>query len=337
MHTRQGAFHVPNHTDGWEGASALPTSVELLTPPPSAAFGSQVVLQAKWSAAGSDLANRTLVFTLGNQQVAARTDATGVAQATLNVLTVPGDYDLKVSYSGEDGFGPSNAAAPFQIVPTATYLLLEPQAQALVAQVSQSGDVSVQLSDANGPLIERSVLFVATGTSTIIRTVITDLTGRARMGTIPSGTYSVTAYFGKLVTLPDGTTLVDLRDVRYQGSQVTTRVSFDNDPPSGYVVVNKPVLRNPNHKMVNVTVCPFFTDPSGTPVTRILSVTSNEPENGTGDGDTGPDIQVTGPVTVRLRAERAGTGTGRIYTLVVETKDPLGNKRIDTVTVTVPK
>ena len=335
MHTRQGAFHVPNQTEGWEGASALPTSVELLAPPESADFGSQVVLRARWTAAGSDPANRTLVFTLGNQQVAARTDATGVAQATLNVLTVPGDYDLKVSYSGEEGLASSNASAPFQILPTATFLNLG--VQSFSAPAVTSGDVSVLLSDANGPLIERSVLFVATGTSTIVRTAITDLTGRARMGTIPSGTYSVTAYFGKLVTLPDGTTLVDLRDVRYLGSQITTRVSFDTEPPAGYVVVNKPVLRNPNHKMVTVTVCPFFTDPSGTPVTRILSVTSNEPENGTGDGDVGPDIQVTGPVTVRLRAERAGTGTGRIYTLVVETKDPLGNKRIDTLTVTVPK
>ena len=49
------------------------------------------------------------------------------------------------------------------------------------------------------------------------------------------------------------------------------------------------------------------------PVCRLVAVSSNEPTDGTGDGNTAPDWQITGPLTVDLRAERAGKGTGRVY------------------------
>jgi photosystem II stability/assembly factor-like uncharacterized protein len=70
------------------------------------------------------------------------------------------------------------------------------------------------------------------------------------------------------------------------------------------------VLWPPNHKMVPVTV----SAPAGW---AILSVTSNEPESGLGSGDLAPDSQITGRLTVNLRAERDGRGTGRIYTITL--------------------
>jgi hypothetical protein len=74
-----------------------------------------------------------------------------------------------------------------------------------------------------------------------------------------------------------------------------------------------------------------------TPSARILSVTSNEPDNGLGDGDTAGDWEITGDLTLNLRAERSGTGTGRIYSIVVEVRDDSGNTSMATVRVTVPK
>ena len=60
-----------------------------------------------------------------------------------------------------------------------------------------------------------------------------------------------------------------------------------------------------------------------------MSVTSNEPDNGLGDGDTSNDISGAGLGTddrsVQVRAERSGTGTGRVYTFVYRVTDSSGN------------
>jgi hypothetical protein len=48
---------------------------------------------------------------------------------------------------------------------------------------------------------------------------------------------------------------------------------------------------------------------------------SDEPINDTGDGDTEPDWEIgtdeDGNPTLALRAERAGNGDGRVYTILV--------------------
>ena len=71
-------------------------------------------------------------------------------------------------------------------------------------------------------------------------------------------------------------------------------------------------------------------------VVEYRVVSSNEPVNGTGDGDTAPDWVITGNLTVDLRAERSGTGSGRVYTITVRCTDASGNSSTKTVTVTVP-
>ena len=69
-------------------------------------------------------------------------------------------------------------------------------------------------------------------------------------------------------------------------------------------------------------------------------MTSNEPVNGLGDGDTAPDISGanlgTDDRNVQLRAERAGGGSGRVYTFVYRVTDAAGNSTDATATVTVP-
>jgi hypothetical protein len=62
-------------------------------------------------------------------------------------------------------------------------------------------------------------------------------------------------------------------------------------------------------------------------------VTSNQPIDGTGDGDQTPDWEITGPLTLNLRAERA-SGEDRVYTITVVTSDATGNTTASTVTVT---
>jgi hypothetical protein len=54
------------------------------------------------------------------------------------------------------------------------------------------------------------------------------------------------------------------------------------------------------------------------------------------DGDMTPDWEVTGDLTVNLRAERAGTGNGRVYTMTVGCTDASAQRAAKNVTVTVP-
>jgi hypothetical protein len=94
----------------------------------------------------------------------------------------------------------------------------------------------------------------------------------------------------------------------------------------------------PNHKMKDVAVIYDASDNCGGGVNCVISsVTSNEPVNGLGDGDTAPDWVIVDSHSVQLRAERAGSGTGRIYTITVSCTDSSGNTTTKTVTVGVPK
>lgn len=92
----------------------------------------------------------------------------------------------------------------------------------------------------------------------------------------------------------------------------------------------------PNHKLVQVATVTASDALSGVaPGSFSVTGTSNEPEAGLGDGDTAPDIVITGGV-VQLRAERSGKGTGRVYTLRAAAMDQAGNSVIATATCSVP-
>lgn len=93
----------------------------------------------------------------------------------------------------------------------------------------------------------------------------------------------------------------------------------------------------PNHKFVQVAIATSVSDEcDSAPRCAISSVSSNEPVDGLGDGDTAPDWIVTGASTLLLRAERSGTGTGRLYTVGSTCTDASGNGAVGYATVSVP-
>ncbi|HEY3581721.1 MAG TPA: VCBS repeat-containing protein [Pyrinomonadaceae bacterium] len=101
------------------------------------------------------------------------------------------------------------------------------------------------------------------------------------------------------------------------------------------VLLSKDVLWPPNHKLMDVTVDYSTTNTCG-PVMCSLSVTSNEPVSGSGD-NTAPDWEIIDEHHVRLRAERASNGSGRVYTITITCSDGSGNPVSTSATVTVPK
>ena len=121
-------------------------------------------------------------------------------------------------------------------------------------------------------------------------------------------------------------------------SVVTVSLPADTTPPViTSLASSSTTLWPPNHKLVPITLSASASDNVGVTSLKIISVTSNEPDNGLGDGDTAGDIVITGDLTLNLRAERSGKGNGRVYTITVGARDAAGNTSTKTVTVSVPK
>jgi hypothetical protein len=111
----------------------------------------------------------------------------------------------------------------------------------------------------------------------------------------------------------------------------------DAVPPTLEVSVTPDTLWPPNHKYVTVNAeFDVSDDIDPNPTVTIVSVTSNEPDDGLGDGDTPNDIIIDPDGTIDLRAERSGTGEGRIYTITYQATDACGNSTVATATMTVP-
>ena len=111
----------------------------------------------------------------------------------------------------------------------------------------------------------------------------------------------------------------------------------DVTPPSiSSVSASRTLLWAPNHKLIPITITVAASDNCSAVTSRIVGVTSNEPENGLGDGNTAPDWAIMGPLTLLLRSERSGPGTGRVYTVTVAASDAANNTSTGTTTVVVP-
>ena len=112
----------------------------------------------------------------------------------------------------------------------------------------------------------------------------------------------------------------------------------DTEPPDIYSVsANPKTLWPPKHQMIPVTVeveAEDDCDPEP-PLCKIIFVESNENEIGKGSGNIAPDWEITGDLEVKLRAERAGRGTGREYVITVECADECKNSITEETIVTV--
>jgi hypothetical protein len=110
------------------------------------------------------------------------------------------------------------------------------------------------------------------------------------------------------------------------GAAVTV---IDQTPPViSNVSVTPAVVWPPDRKMINVTVGYDATDGCGMVVSR-LGVSSNEPLDPS-------DVVIVDAHHLRLRADRRGSGAGRIYTVTIFTMDGYGNLSSKSVFVNVP-
>jgi len=124
-------------------------------------------------------------------------------------------------------------------------------------------------------------------------------------------------------------------------------VGFDNlsftleptnaDPVCSESLPSQALLWPPNHKFVPINI-DGISDPDGDTITvTIDGITQDEELNakGQGDGNTSPDGIIDGD-TAEVRAERAGTGDGRVYEISFTADDGNGGSCTGSVTVGVP-
>ena len=126
------------------------------------------------------------------------------------------------------------------------------------------------------------------------------------------------------------------------GTATQTVTVIDNTAP--VITTNGQTLSMwpPNHKYQTFQVTNFVTGVSdncsslGVGNVVIEKVTSDEIENGNGDGNTTNDIVIAADChSVQLRSEREGNSDGRVYTITFKVKDASGNVGRATATVVV--
>ena len=119
------------------------------------------------------------------------------------------------------------------------------------------------------------------------------------------------------------------------GGTTSSSVTIKRDttgPAIASATASPAMLWPPNNKMVAVTVSANASDAGAGLASCIIdSVSSNE-----GGSAHEPDVQLTGDLTLNLRAEREGRGSGRVYSIQVSCRDAAGNTSARTTTVTVP-
>jgi hypothetical protein len=129
-------------------------------------------------------------------------------------------------------------------------------------------------------------------------------------------------------------------------STATTHVTVrDKTAPSLTVTLSPNALWPPNHRLVQISATVDASDSCDpNPAVALVSITSNEPDDGLGDGDQPNDIQAVGGGSIPfgtnvrsflLRAERSGMDTGRIYIVTYMVQDASGNQSFATAQVTV--
>jgi hypothetical protein len=165
----------------------------------------------------------------------------------------------------------------------------------------------------------KQVTYSASGAQTIARTVVA---GSLTRFTITAEGITTITFFG-----------TDNADNIETARTIT--ISIDKTAPTVACTASPNILWPPDNKLVPINVSVNLTDPlSGPAGFNLVSVTSSEPDSGLGD------IQgfVTGTESTsgQLRAQRLGSGTGRVYTLTYSGADRAGNTAPCITTVTVP-
>ncbi len=152
------------------------------------------------------------------------------------------------------------------------------------------------------------------------------------------------AYDREFILTADGMNKVEYRSIDSAGNVEDvneTTIQIDKTAPILSLTLDVTNIKVPNHKLVPIHATLNYSDGlSGIDSVVLRSITSNEADNGLGDGNQSNDIQDallgTEDVSFSVRAERSGNGEGRVYTVTYAAIDQAGNETTAVATVTIP-
>ncbi len=143
-----------------------------------------------------------------------------------------------------------------------------------------------------------------------------------------------------------GANLVSVEVAETRPYRVTEFEGADVEPPQIVLAAGPAVLWPPNHKYHELAVTDFVLevsddrDPNVSVADVVITeATSDEPEDAPdgGDGATQDDLVIAQDCrSLMARAERAGGGNGRVYTVHVAVADASGNVGTASYAVVVP-
>jgi HYR domain len=147
-------------------------------------------------------------------------------------------------------------------------------------------------------------------------------------------------------TFPLGTT-VDVCSASDQSGNTSScshDVTVVDTTPATVIEIDPAPLWPPNHKYhrVDLDECIALIQDACDGTLDVAShasvtcCTSDEPDNGHGDGNTTNDCVIVNNHSVDVRAERSGSGNGRVYTIHYTVTDGANNVTDHTCSVSVP-
>jgi len=153
-----------------------------------------------------------------------------------------------------------------------------------------------------------------------------------------------TEYTGPVTVDQDCNCTIEYRSTDKAGNVEQTKsqqLKLDRTAPTLTVALPDKLLWPPNHKYVPINLTVNGSDDlSGIASIVLTSITSNESDEGLGDGNHTSDVidaEIgTLDTTISVRAERSGLNKGRVYTVTYTATDFAGNVTTATATITVP-
>jgi uncharacterized repeat protein (TIGR01451 family) len=168
--------------------------------------------------------------------------------------------------------------------------------------------------------------------------VVTCSFGTIAAGASASKSYVVNVALGAPTTLVNAASVTgDRPDSNPANNTASATITVNHNPVCSALTAG-PALWPPNHKLRTITVSGATDVDKNVLTTTITGVTQDEPLVGLGSGVFSPDaVAVAGhPNQVRLRAERDGTGDGRVYRIATTVTDGHGGTCSGVVVVGVP-